>query len=153
MDVGIRLAADILDEPAGESGQFRLTVEERLLCVIMYARALKKKDIVKAIVHGEAPPLRGDTGYDSFYDLHQELITEMAKGETCYQKYTREQKKYEIPSQPRRKKRVLCGVEEEEDPADLEDPANDTGPVEAAPCVVPQLKGRKRRDLSRQGKG
>lgn len=147
--IDIAVDTDVLDD--AEGGDHRLLVEERLLCMCVYIRALKKKDLVKAIL-GEAPPIRGATEYGHLEALHKELIAEMAKRPSCYQLYTKKQKDYIIPLM-KNGKRVLPDQPDEEDPQDLEDPANGTGPEEEQPYKGPDMKSRQRVDLSRHAKG
>lgn len=137
------LADDVLDE--AEGGQYRLLVEERLLCACLYIRALKQEHLVQAIVDGDAPPIRGATEYGDFEALHAQLIKALGERASIHQKYTMKQKAYTIPCM--RDKRAREDAEE-----DQEDPANSTGPDDAAPYAVPALKGRKRVDLSRHAK-
>lgn len=119
-----------------------------MLCMCLYIRALKQEHIVPAIVDGAAPPIRGATEYGDFEALHNQLINTLKERASVHQKYTIKQKEYTIPSM--REKRARQDDEEEED---REDPANSTGPDDAAPYAVQALKGRKRADLSRHAKG
>ena len=140
---------DILDDDEG--GQHRLIVEERLLLMCVYIRALKKEHLVKAVL-GEAPPIRGATEYGDLLALHKELRDELAKRPSCYQLYTKKQKDYIIPLM-KNGKRVLPDPDDDEDPEDPEDPANGIGPEDEQPYQGPEMRKRLHEYLSKHAKG